>query len=78
MFMDTPAEEPFRVLVWIFVGIPVLLLIVWPIVSLALTVVLTGIALQVAITASIVGYIVGIPWAIYRRVRDGEWPTTAT
>ena len=74
MFLDTPAEEPFRVLVWIFIGIPVFFLIVWPLTSLVLTTALTAIALQVGIAASIVGYIVGIPWAIWRRAVDGEWP----
>jgi hypothetical protein len=34
------------------------------------------IAIQVAVLFAILGYIIGIPWAIYRRVVDGHWPAS--
>lgn len=58
---------------WSVAGI-ILVLFVLPLASFMFTIVASMIALQIGLMAAVVGYIVGIPWAIYRRIVDGEWP----
>ena len=60
MFLGTPLEEPFRVVVWLFIGLPILALILW--VGLQLLLInLTAMALVWAVTLAMVGYLLGIP-----------------
>ena len=56
------------------IGLLLLLLVGIPIIGLALTVALGAFALQVAIVGAIIGYLIGIPWAIWFRVANGRWP----
>jgi hypothetical protein len=69
VFLGTPLEEPFRVVVWLFIGLPILALILW--VGLQLLLIkLTAVALVWAVLLAMVGYLLGIPWAIARAVTD--------
>lgn len=56
------------------IGLVIGALIAIPIIGLALVFGISVIALQVAVFVAIVGYIIGIPWSIYFRVRHGRWP----
>ena len=56
-------------------GLAALLLVV-PIVGYVLVAGLTIAAIQMALAFAIFGYIfLGVPWAIYRRLKDGYWPS---
>jgi len=55
-------------------GVGLALVIGIPLVSFMIVAAVTLFALQIAIVVAIVGYIVGIPWSIYFRVRHGRWP----
>jgi hypothetical protein len=57
------------------IGIAVFILFGIPVISFALTAATTAIALQVAIAVAIAGYLLGIPWSIWFRVRHGRWPS---
>lgn len=52
--------------VGIVIGIPVFLAI--------LTIAITALALQVGIVLAILGYLAGIPYAIWFRLAKGRWP----
>lgn len=45
-----------------------------PLVSFAVTAAVTIAALQLAIIGAILGYLIGIPWSIWFRLRHGRWP----
>jgi hypothetical protein len=74
MFMGTPLEEPFRVVVWLVIGIPVALLI-WSVASAFIVAALTVVAVQLGVFIAMVGYVVGIPWSIWFRATRGRWPS---
>ena len=74
MFMDYPlVEAGFRVIVWLVIGIPVAELI-FSIASPFIVAALTVVALQVGVVVALIGYLVGIPWSIWFRLRHGRWP----
>lgn len=74
MFLDNPVlETAFRVVVWLVIGIPILI-IIWSLFSTILTAVLTVVFMQVAIVVAFAGYLIGIPWSIGFRLRNGRWP----
>lgn len=74
MFLDNPVlETAFRVVVWLVIGIPILI-IIWSLFSTILTAVLTVVFMQVAIVVAFAGYLIGIPWSIGFRLRHGRWP----
>ena len=52
-----------------------LLLFGIPIISFVVVAGLTFAALQAIVALAILGYFMGIPWAIYRRAKDGYWPS---
>lgn len=73
MLPPGPAEELFRVVVWVVIGIPMailLLSVLSPIIVAAITLV----AIQVGVFLALIGYIIGIPWSIWFRIRHGRWP----
>ena len=71
--MGTPLEEPFRVVVWLVVGIPVALLI-WSVASAFLVAALTVVAIQIGVVIAMVSYVVGVPWSLWFRATKGRWP----
>ena len=64
MLIGTPLEEPFRVLVWLVIGLPLAGLIIWLGIVL-LSFAITYVALMVGVFINMVLYVVGIPLAIY-------------
>ena len=56
------------------VGIAILVVVGIPVIGMVLTVAATAVALQVAIVVAVGGYLLGIPWSIYFRLRHGRWP----
>lgn len=58
---------------WAVVGIGLFILVGIPIISGVIVVVLTAIALTFALVGSMALYVVGMPVAVWRRVRDGVW-----
>lgn len=73
MFLGTPLEEPFRVIVWLVIGIPVALLI-WSVASAFIVAALTAVAIQLGVIGAFIGYLLGIPWSIWFRFTNGRWP----
>ena len=55
-------------------GVGIAIVIGIPLVSFAITAAITLVALQIAIMAAILGYLIGIPWSIWFRLRHGRWP----
>jgi hypothetical protein len=75
MLLGTPLEEPFRVIVWLFIGLPLLallFLIVWPVVSAVLTVQLTMAAMGWAIVLSMIWWVAYWPIALAYRLVTGR------
>jgi small-conductance mechanosensitive channel len=66
--MGTPIEEPFRVLVWLLIGLPIAAVIV-SIGIFIITAKVTYLALMWALAIAVFGYLLGIPWAIYRHLK---------
>ena len=58
----------------VVVGLAFAIVIGIPVLSFALTAAITVIALQIAIIGAILGYLIGIPWSIWFRLRHGRWP----
>ena len=56
------------------VGIAILVVVGIPVIGMVVTVAATAVALQVAIVVAVGGYLLGIPWSIYFRLRHGRWP----
>lgn len=73
MFLGTPLEEPFRVVVWLFIGLPILGLIVWVALQL-LAIQLTYVALVGGVMLAIVWWVLYWPIAIVYRVVTGRSP----
>lgn len=74
MFLDYPVvEQLFRVVVWVVIGIPVAILI-FSLFATFLTVKLAALALMWGVTIALIGYLLGIPWSIWFRLRHGRWP----
>jgi len=65
LFLGTPLEEPFRVIVWLFIGLPLAGFIIWLALNL-FAIKLAFLALMLAVVISMVGYVIGIPWTFYR------------
>ncbi len=75
--MGTPLEAPFRILVWLVIGIPVALLI-WSVASAFIVAAPTVVAVQLGVFIAMVGYVVGIPSSISFRATKGPLaPVTA-
>ena len=55
-------------------GLALAVVIGIPLVSFAVMVAVTMVALQLAIIGAILGYLIGIPWSIWFRLRHGRWP----
>lgn len=64
MFIGSPLEEPFRLITWLVIGLPLAAVIVW-LGLIILSFMLTFAALAVGVVLSMVGYVIGIPYAIY-------------
>lgn len=56
------------------VGVGIAIVIGIPLVSFVVTAAVTIAALQLAIIGAILGYLIGIPWSIWFRLRHGRWP----
>ena len=56
------------------VGVGIAIVIGIPLVSFAVTAAVTIAALQLAIIGAMLGYLIGIPWSIWFRLRHGRWP----
>jgi hypothetical protein len=58
------------------VSLAILLVLGIPIVSFVIVAGLTVAAIQATVALAIFGYLfLGVPWAIYRRIKDGYWPS---
>ena len=63
--------EPIEYIIRAAIGIPVVIVLMAILIPFAITI----FALQVGIILAVAGYIVGIPWALWFRARNGFWPS---
>lgn len=56
------------------VGIAIAAVILVPLFSAVIVGAITVAAIQIAVVVAIGGYLVGIPWSIWFRLRHGRWP----
>lgn len=71
MFLGTPLEEPLRVVVWVFIGLPILGLILWVGLQL-LAIQLTYVALVGGVMLAMMWWVLYWPIAIVYRVVTGR------
>lgn len=56
------------------IGVAIVAVILIPVFSAVIVGAITVAAIQIGIVVAIGGYLLGIPWSIWFRLRHGRWP----